>query len=478
MYFFKIFICLLFTNILFSQDIDINFKNLEISELIRISSKILDKNILLNEEIKGKVNFISNKKINKKELKTILLTILESKGYSLVQEGNFHKIIKAKKKKFKKKNFLKSNKNENILLIKKVKHIEASTVLKIIKEIIKKHNTTLDKDTFSSFNESNNSIILISSKKRSLFFENLINKLDVETIQVYIKAKIVEVNDDLVTNIGIKYGILAGSTKNANLLTLSSSLNGSSAFAFSPSEIGLNIPNISSGLALGASLNLLKQNYALDIVSEPSLLCLNNIESSIYVGETISILTGTTTNSSGTSNSYVREEVGLKLSVRPRIIENKVILHLKAIIEGVKSTRTISGNADTSKKEIQTTALVNNGESIILGGLVEEKNEKSRDSIPLLGDIPILGEVFKSTSSQKSLKNLIIIITPYIVPRNKDLSYIRKQLAILNILENRYLDESLKKFKSLKEIDKRSSKKKDYSLIHKKHLEIIYGNKY
>ncbi len=468
----------LFSNFLFAEELNINFKDLKISELINISAKILNKNILVTHEIEGRVNFISNKSISKKELRTILFMTLKEKGYTLIQKDNILKIVKIKKnssniKTNRKKELDKKriSLKKDILFVKKLKHIEASVILNIIKDIIKSTKSKYT-NTFVSLDEANNSIILIASKKEIKFFDKLIIELDKERIQVYVKAKIIEVNDDLLNNIGIKYGILAASSKNSNLITFSSSLNAGNAFSFDPSQIGLSIPNINSGLALGASLNLLRQDYALDIVSQPSLLCLNNSESSIYVGETISILTGKTTNSSGTSNSYIREDIGLNLSVKPRVMGTKVVLQIKASIEGVKTTITASGNADTSKKQIQTTAIVNNGESVILGGLIQEKNEKSKDSIPFLSEIPILGNVFQNTINKKSLKNLIIIITPYIIPQNKDLTYITEQLAKLNILENKFLEASLKK---LKNRDKLKSKDKDYALIHKKHLELIYG---
>lgn len=466
-----LFILLFFFTFTFAKDIDINFKNLEISELIRISSKILDKNILLTDEIKGKVNFISNKKINEKELKNILLIILESKGYTLLEKNNILRVKKLKKILVKAKPFKKYLKvNTKILLVKKLKHVEARDILNIIKNIIKQDKNK--KNILVSLDESTNSLILIAKQSEINFYEKLINKLDVQKIQVYVKVKIIEVNDDELNNIGIKYGILAGSSKNGNLLTFSSSFNSKSAFAFNINDIGLSIPNISSGIALGASLNLLKQNYALNIVSEPSLLCLNNNESNIYVGETISILRGTTTNSSGTTNSYTREEVGLKLMVKPRVIDNKVILHIKAILEGVKTTRTSSGNADTSKKQIQTIAIVNNGESVILGGLIEQRKETSKDSIPFFSSIPFLGKAFENNIKNTSFKNLMIIITPYIIPKFKDLTYIREQLASLKNLEDQFLQKNLKKLKDKKEKDKKII---DSPTISKKHLEMIYG---
>ena len=190
-------------------------------------------------------------------------------------------------------------------------------------------------------------------------------------------------------------------------------------------------------------INLLKENYALDIVSEPSILCINNQECSIYVGETISVKTSNTLSSGGLSkDSFKREDIGLSLKVKPRISnKNKVMLHIEAILEGVTNRVSVSGNPDTSKKEIKTTAIVNNGESVIIAGLIENKIEITNTKVPLLGDIPFFGNLFKNKNENKAQTSLVIIITPYIIPKSKDLSYVREQLSELKILERKYTKE-------------------------------------
>ena len=206
---------------------------------------------------------------------------------------------------------------------------------------------------------------------------------------------------------------------------------------------------MTSGLALGASISLLNKDGALDIVSEPSILAINNKESSIYVGSTISIKTSSTVTDGGTTNdNYEREDVGLTLTVKPRVSnDNKVTLEIHTILEDVDSTDTVSGNADTTKKEVKTTAIVNNGESVILGGLIEDKEEGTESKIPFLGDIPVLGNLFTHNSTAVRKRRLVIIITPYIIPKSKDLTYVRDQLSQLKNLEDKYLKDSLLRLK-------------------------------
>ena len=217
-------------------------------------------------------------------------------------------------------------------------------------------------------------------------------------------------------------------------------------------DYGFNLSGISNALSLGVSINLLNQNGAADIISEPSLLCINNKASSIYVGQTISIKTGTTTSTAGTpTNTYKREDVGLTLKVKPRISNGgKVLLDISTKLEDVGQTDASSGNANTSKKELETTAIVNNGESVILGGYIREKKEQTIDKVPFFGDIPILGTLFRNNREVNDKINLVIIITPYIIPKSKDLTFVRKQLAQLKVLEDKYTKDTILRLEKAK----------------------------
>ncbi|AXX90554.1 hypothetical protein CKA55_12110 [Arcobacter suis] len=503
-----IFIAILAFNLVANDEINVNFKDLKISDLVKITSKIINKNILITQEIEGTIDFIPNKPVNKNELIKILYMTLEDKGYTLVEDNDVLRVIKLSEIKketsliklknikadFAKKSLdelSKSILNQNLSIVENIpdnsitligekkdveylskyiknidensvslkkevkvinlKNIDASNILKILEDIIsKKENIdSVNKPVISLDNESN-SIVVMGNTEELLYINCLIKELDVEKAQVYVQARIIEVNDELVNQIGISYGIFAGSANSNGLTAFSSSLNGGSdSISLVKEAIGLDIPDITSGLALGASLNLLKQNGALDIVSEPSILAINNKESSIYVGETISIKTSSSVTDGGTTReNFQREDVGLTLKVKPRISnETKVTLEINTILEGVKTTKTISGNADTSKKEVKTTAILNNGESVIIGGLIENKIETTNQKVPVLGDIPLFGELFKNDISNNKKNNLVVIVTPYMIPKTKDITFIRNKLSQLKSLEDKYLEESLIKLK-------------------------------
>ena len=533
--------------------ININFKDLKISDFIMITSKIINKNILFTDKIEGIMDFIPNKEVSKSDLIKILDLVLEEKGYVLIDEKNILRVVKsstiekdtliiklnnlkaseAKKKidlisamKFNKEeqkiaiiedennnsltllgqkkdlkflsDYIRTIDNTNIsnkkdIKIFPLKNVEASTVVKILEEIINKKEfiTPNDKPLFSIDNESN-SIVIMGFAEEISQIDELIKELDKEKTQVYVQARIIEVNDELVNQIGVSYGIFGARASNNVLSSFSSSLNNADIPTLSIE--GLKIPDLTSGLALGASLNLLKQNGALDIVSEPSILAINNKESSIYVGETISIKVSSSVTDGGTvKENYEREDVGLTLKVKPRISnDTKVTLEIEAILEGVKTTQTISGNADTSKKQIKTTTILNNGESVIIGGLIENKVETTNQKVPVLGDVPLFGELFKNNISNNKKNNLVVIVTPYIIPKTKDITFIRNKLAELKNLEDKYLEDSLVRLKEnslkkqvdiqkreekIKELDKKLNKVENNKSEHEKRVEEILFNK-
>ncbi|RBQ26226.1 general secretion pathway protein GspD [Arcobacter sp. CECT 9188] len=465
-------IFLVLTNVYSSDKININFSNLNINEFIKITSKILNKDILISENIDIKVNFISNRSLNKYELLNILKTTLDDNGYILEDLGNFFRVGKIKEPK----------REPYLTKIYELKNVDGENILKIL-------TTLVDKNIFE--NEHLKPVVTLDSESNSIILmgvETELNKLitflddiDKQKSQVYIQAKIIEVNNELVNKIGLSYGILKANSSSDGILAISTNLNGgSNALDNAISLLGIDIKNLNlkSGIALGASLNLLRQQGAVDIVSEPSILAINNKESFIYVGEKISVQTSSSITDGGTERTnYQREDVGLTLKVKPRVAsDEKVSLEISALLEGVKLRSVgVGDNPDTHKKEINTTAILNNGESVIIGGLIENKSENVKEKIPVLGDIPVVGNLFKNETNINRKNNLVIIVTPYLVPKNKDLTYIRDKLTELKNLEDRYLEESLKYLdKSEKVVVLDKEDKIDSKSLHEKRIKEFF----
>jgi general secretion pathway protein D len=253
------------------------------------------------------------------------------------------------------------------------------------KNLVTTLNTILTKMTLSpgqqppsiTSDETTNSLIIICSDDLFATLVPTIKGLDGDRQQVYVKAKIIEINEGKAQDVGVKYGLSGGTVGSNGIFTFDSKLGDGSTGAINLDPLvlaNLSIPTISSGIALGASISLLDTNGAADILSEPSILCIDNQESSIYVGKTESISTGTTITGTGLSqSSYIRQDIGLTLKIKPRLSnDNKVLLAVETRLEDIDAATTDLQLPSTTKREVKTSAIVSNGESVIIGGLIRD----------------------------------------------------------------------------------------------------------
>lgn len=599
------------------KSIDVNFRDLSVNDFIEMVSKITHKNILIEEQIKGKINFVSQTPIKKSSLFPLVNSILKGKGFMIVDQGDYYKVVKssnaagegldvsstikgetmktvifslkhsnaavlrakikpllhksAKVISFKENNVLavtadprtllsvskiinaleKQGKKKSVVIKLKyagVKNIfsnvqnmskkifpqtiesekvdifkdEATNsiilvgqqsnidiMIDYIKELdIKGESTTqqmyvirlqnsnveeMEKIMSKLISQMNNvaikqptkggkapekamvvsdvernALVLLATAEQMKNIKKTIDSIDIPKVQVYVKAKIVEVDSNLASQVGMKYGFNGGAITSSGLYTLAGNM-GASALQMSPALLGFLNTNTQTYegqdangnaiyssdpafkfdatdkvFALGATLDLLEQNGAARLLSEPSVLCTNNKEAEIYVGQTRSILTQAQQSTTGVSNvvnNYSREDIGLTLKVKPRLSsDNKVTLEVETVLEDVDpSSAQQADRPTTTKRTVKTNAIVNNGEMIILGGLIKRVGGKGTSKVPVLGDIPILGEyLFSHNSDVEREQNVVIYLTPYIVRKSDDLKKLKAMLSQLDEVQGRY----------------------------------------
>ncbi len=293
--------------------------------------------------------------------------------------------------------------------------------------------------------ENTNSLVIIASKDDYQVIETVIRELDTKRKQVFVDAVVMEMSsqDGFDFNLGYHFPVpfggdttsFASNQLGANSLGFDpTSLTGLAAGVFGQT-VGVPIVNPTDGSAttldipaFGIALNALKSDQLTNIVSSPSLLALDNEEAKIVVGRKIPFPTSNGLNSLGQPViSFQREDVAITLEMTPRInSENFVTLELKVEVQEIEEG---SGGGDvvsqggfiTSKREIETVALVADNETVVLGGLVSTTETESEDKIPLLGDIPILGALFRNKSKTKRRSNLMIFLTPHIIDDEEDM---------------------------------------------------------
>jgi general secretion pathway protein D len=167
----------------------------------------------------------------------------------------------------------------------------------------------------------------------------------------------------------------------------------------------------------GALIQAVSSDTNSNVLATPSITTLDNQEASFIVGDEVPILTGAQNSSNGNSNPFQtveRKEVGVKLKVVPQINEgNAVKLTIEQEVSGINGKTNVDVTFAT--RRLTTTVMADSGQIVVLGGLINEEVQESVQKVPFLGDIPILGHLFKSSSSGKKKKNLMVFIKPTII---------------------------------------------------------------
>ena len=294
--------------------------------------------------------------------------------------------------------------------------------------------------TVITHHEKTNSLIVSSAESNLVTIRNIISQLDIRRAQVLVEAVIVELSETAAKNLGVEtifYGsdedsVPIGITRFGNNGPDLLSIVGSTA-----DETDVNLSNNASnsllnsrGLLAGFGdltpgkdnfigiINTIAQDSNSNILSTPSLMAMDNELATSIIGQEIPITTGESlgTNNSNPFRTTSRQEVGIKLEVTPQINEgSSVVLKIKIEVSGIAGVPMSGIDIITNKRAIETTALVDNNQIIVLGGLVDEDTQDSISKVPLLGSVPIIGKLFQSSSSTIVKKNLMVFLRPTIL---------------------------------------------------------------
>ncbi|GAA0305491.1 type II secretion system secretin GspD [Psychrosphaera haliotis] len=315
----------------------------------------------------------------------------------------------------------------------------------------KRTRTSSTRDYSIQAHTDSNSLVINAEPDMMRSLEQIIRQLDVRRQQVLVEAIIVEVFESDGINLGIQWGSTdIGFTQYNNGVTPISTIAGAAYQARDQeteqvvntyNEQGAPVPSVVttsengdySGLAQvlggisgfatgvvnggwGAVLQAVRNDTNTNILATPSITTIDNEEASILVGSEIAILTGSTA-SSANSNPFQkvdRKEVGIKLKVTPQINEGSAVQLL--IEQEVSSVSGAVGvDVGINKRSIKTNVLAEDGGTIVIGGLIDEDVQESISKVPLLGDLPILGHLFRSTGTTKRKRNLMVFIRPRIL---------------------------------------------------------------
>jgi len=291
--------------------------------------------------------------------------------------------------------------------------------------------------------EATNSLVISAS---DAVFNNLravIEKLDVRRAQVFVEALIVEFTTDKASEFGFQWagGNKAGTGTVGAITNFPKAGTGIAATVASPSSLasagGLTVaflgkkiplPDGTSVRSLGALARALEETSGANILSTPNLLTLDNAEAKIIVGQNVPFLTGSfsqATSTTGAVNPFQtieRKDIGLTLKIKPQISEGgSVKLQIYEENSSVAAAAGVqASDLITNKRSLDTTVIVDDGNTVVLGGLIEDSVQDDTQAVPFLGNIPVLGWLFKSRTQKKTKTNLMVFLRPIIVRGPED----------------------------------------------------------
>jgi len=262
----------------------------------------------------------------------------------------------------------------------------------------------------------------------------VVGMLDVRRAQVFVEALIAEVTADKVAEFGVQWQSLNGINQAGNQIIGGTNFGTTGNIINAAANIGsvgsglnvgivngtTNIPGLGTVLNLGALAKFLESDNNANILSTPNLLTLDNEEAKIIIGQNVPFITGSyaQTGTSTTPSPFQtieRKDVGLTLRIKPQISEGGTV-KLK-VYQEVSSVQNLTNAAGviTNKRSLESTVLVNEGQIVVLGGLIQDSVSVGEDKVPLLGDIPWLGNLFRHEVRHRSKTNLMIFIRPYVL---------------------------------------------------------------
>jgi general secretion pathway protein D len=295
-----------------------------------------------------------------------------------------------------------------------------------------------DEGTRVTYDESTNSLVIIATNDQYKIIQGVIEKLDIPRKQVFVEGVILELASQDNTNLGVAWhvgnqdasgglGVIGSSLGGVSSLAVPTSLSALSLGVFGPSTIPVVDPTTGNSLtvpAFGIALEALQENGAVNILSTPNVLTMDNEQAKIIVGKNIPfpISTGRDSNNNPIV-SYQREDVAITLQVTPQINEsNYVTLELFQEVQEVEEgTEDSEGGPTTTKRSAETVVVVQDNQTVVIGGLIGSTDTDIEQKIPILGDLPLVGNLFRSKQISSRKTNLLIFLTPHIVEKPEDL---------------------------------------------------------
>lgn len=447
--------------------VTLDFNDVELPVVVRFISELTGKNFVLDDTAKknaGKMTIFSPSKVTVDQAYHMFLAALEVNRLMAIPKGNVVEIVQAAEAP-----------PERAVFVYKLKHANATDVAALLTNLVARASATPISTTpggrppirpLTEFeapvqvfaDKATNSIVISSTKPAYTMLEAVMRGLDTKRNQVFVEAVILEVGVDRLRQIGSDPVQMLGAAKIG-------SVQGLAGFNRTPEDIA-TIAQLLSGAGTGGTITVLDNLNVrafmqlimtmadTNILSTPQVLASDNQKAKIVVGENRPFPTGQAQGiTGGTLVTIERKDVGVTLEMTPQVLEDGLIrLEMKqeitAIAENVAQTigagsATVPVGPTTTKRAMETIAVAKDSQTLVVGGLVRDNVTINERKIPLLGDIPLLGWLFRFQSKQVEKLNLLVFLTPHLIKDEADMQQLneRKGRETNMVQRNNRIDE-------------------------------------
>jgi general secretion pathway protein D len=337
--------------------------------------------------------------------------------------------------------------------------------------------------------KATNSLVITANPEVFYTLSTVIEKLDIRRRQVFVEALIFEIRSDNTNKFGVEWRASEPLSETGPSGLGGSNFGNIGAAATTPISSLANPLNATQGLVLGVVdgtmtyggetfvnigglISALRTEDDVNILSTPNLLTTDNIEAEIFVGENVPFVKSTAQTTGATPITNIeRKDVGILLRITPQINENNYVkLNIFQEISSISPTQLDkASDIITFKRNARTTVRVKNKQTVVIGGLIRNDMMEIESAIPILGSIPIIGWLFKSSSKQNIKTNLLIFLTPHIITTDEDMESITEK-------KTKYMEDLKNPKKAAKERKKKAKEEKKRKKLEEKRLKELKNN--
>jgi len=463
------------------QKVSMNFRNVDVSVLVHFMSELLQRNIVMDERVKGKLTILSPAEVTVPQAFRIFSDALRMKGFETVNKKGMIYIVPETQAPPDREMFLYTLENTS-----------AKSISKTVNAILSKgfaprpvggvREGGFDGPIQIVADKGSNSLIISATVHDYDRLKPILHSLDAQPGEVYVKASLIEIATDKlnniqvnllsgllganssglvgITNYGILGGIVNGATGASSLGSTGTGAAGSLGVVSGAAGAAQSLSGLSGLVAgvltggtfkyngvsypnVGALLNALETYSDVRTLSTPEILATDGVKAKITVGEDVPFITGQSQTVGGNVMTMIqRQNVGITLELTPHILSHdRVRLDVKQTISALTNASqvigTIAVGPTTTKRSAKTNLTVSSGQTVVIGGLISKETSINDQGIPFLSDIPILGYLFSNTNHEKKRDDLLIFLTPYVIRSPQDLAVVKHDAP-----------EGLKKFAS------------------------------